>query len=372
MILFGCSNHTPSESSKLPFCVIKMRNTIIDPPIGLIGVQTYNGFEYDESREALKIGIRQCSPLEAAFWAMEALRTNTECGRDTVKELLFCACLEVGPCNPSLIVIIDNMIGRDVMKIDYDDVIICVELLSVSPKCRLFAWMSDYYLNAIKSTCEEQDVRITLTYISIHLDDREFDKAVEESAKLLPLYYSLSGDVWKKLCATFSNPSRIKKLSTPATAIWIPILSKAEHCGSQKVCNLVHRIYNIACARPSNTKLCMRNDSRVYSMCIYAMWVLCNIKSVEDTWYEDGLMRLIPDVTIMSDVERLSTLNRHLNRKLVLSLPLHAINMFTCNGLKLNLGVTQFVTLCAKTRNSLAEYEQFEQMWLQKVITTQK
>jgi hypothetical protein len=347
-----------------------LRNTIIDPPSGCIGVKTYNGFHYDENIENLKLSIRRSNLKDAIFRTLESLRTNTVCGYNTVKEILLCASLEIGPANPSLIVMIDNLIGRDTLTPDYSNIVLAVELLCISPKSNLFNLIYETLsLSPItqRNTNEITSVTTSLVYLESYLVDKHFQPACEEAFKLYYLKCNIDKELWVKLSAIFENPMRAKHLRKAYATFWLPVLAIAERCESQVVCDLIHRMYNIGCSRSKTTNISIRDDARILVLWIHAIWVLCNPKVVEDTWYDDNL-RLVSDKCIMSDEDRMVTIVAHTKRD-VIALDPDAINMFTMRGKMRGKDKLHYVNNCLMMSDSLPELEDEEIHWFNKLRT---
>jgi len=351
------------------------RNTIVDPPCGIENVQTYNGFNYDENVESMKLAIRRSEPVDGVFRVLEALRTSTECGHHTVKELLLSASLEIGPANPSMIVMIDNLIGRDVLALDYENVMTAVQLLCLSPKSRLFASM--YQTLSLGEVTQRHEVvetalKTSLVYVETYLLDNDFQLAIQEAYKLYRLECHVDINMWNRLSRIFLNPMRAKSFRKASATFWLPVLSRAERCESQRVCNLVHRIYNIAHARSKYTKIALREDKRVFSLWIHALWVLCNPERVENTWYDDGNIRLIPDGVLISDQERNKMVTSHLRREMLIGSHPDTVNMFTLRGRQEGKGWDHFINNCAFVEPSLSELHAEETIWLQRWLDKMK
>lgn len=345
------------------------RNTIVDPPVGTVGVQTYNGFNQDENIESLKIAIRRNLPTDAMFRCLESLRTNSECGHELVREMLLTASIDVGPANPSLVLMIDDLIGRDMFIPDFDNVLIAVELLSNSPKCRLFGWIYDFYAAAKveqRSEIVENSLTSSIVFIETYLSDDLFEKVIEEAAKVCELICHVDKELWKRLCNLCQNPSRAKYLSKASATFWIPVLARAERCGSQTVCNVVHRLYDIASSRSLQSKISLREDRRVFAMWSHAVWVLCNIKSVEETHYEQGHIRLISGVSFKSDQERLQLIRNHRSREFLIGALPCAVNMFTQRGKQEGKNRDHYIKECAVLIGEFPEYAAESKKWLTK------
>lgn len=333
-------------------------NTLIDTTLGCLDVKTYNGFNYDENIESLKLAIRRCESNDAMFRVLESLRTNLECGYDTVKELILSASFEIGAANPSLILMIDNLIGRDVLTLNYANITMAAELLCLSPKSRLFAWL---YHNTIltvpiqRHEDSEIALKTSLIYIDLYLVDKEFQFAVEEAYKVNQLKCTVDKSLWKRLSVVFGTPFRAIHTQKTTSAFWLPVLSRAERCGNQKVCNLVHRIYNIAHTRTKQTKLHLRDNERVFGLWIHALWVLCNLGQVETSWYDSGGLRLIPNAVFISDVDRNVMLTSHLRREMLIGSHVDAVNMYTKRGKMEKKEWSHFINHSAIVKHEILE-----------------
>jgi hypothetical protein len=344
------------------------RNTIVDPPEGLTKVHTYNGFNHDENVESLHLAIRRSDPEDAMFRCLESLRANTACSYHVIKELLLAATLEVGPANPSLVVMIDDLM-RDTAHVDFDNVVTAAELLCNSPKCRLFAWMYDFYQTCTveqRHEVPEKALTTSLVFIETYLSDGDFEKVVVEAWKIFNLGCYVDKEMWKRLKTLCSNPANVEYLSKGCACFWIPVLSKAQRCGSQIVCNMVYRLYHVACSRSLHSKISLREDRKVFSIWIHGVWMLCNVDSVEGSYYGEGRLKLLPDAVFKTDAERNTLILQHRKREFLIgSLPC-AVNMMTTQGLLEGKDRLHYVSECCVLKGEAMEFAQESQKWLQK------
>jgi len=225
-----------------------------------------------------------------------------------VRQLLLFSSYQIGSANPSLILMIDDLISRDINTCDTNNILLAVEILCTSPKCDSFVTSCEVLKRpdvVLRADDDYTSLKASLVYIESYIEDGYFQAAVEEAGLIYYLHknprIALDEIVWNKLCALFAHPSMINKWNKISATFWLPLLSKAEHGTSQKVCDLVHRLYAIV---HNNYKVKMRDDENNIVLWIHALWSLTHVKEVEDSWYADGKLKLLPNTKTMSVLDR--------------------------------------------------------------------
>lgn len=346
-------------------------NTIIVPPIGIKGVQTYNGFNVEENNAAFLIAVRRGWRDEALMRALEALTTNKESSYDLAKRMLVIASEEIGAANPSIIIMIDALLGPDQLEINHDCLLLAVQLLTVSPKCRLFSW--------IMMTLEPQDLdmnddfsslKILLINLDEYIKEGHFEGACRELCRLWKLSKTstlhLSKLEWEKIIMIFESPRLVKSFKSLWTCGWVPLLSRAERCGDQKVCNLVYKLYNIGCSRHKLSDLSLKKFERLVVFQIHAAWALCHQNEVIETWVEDKKFRTAGETCSATELETL--IINHRNGLNLLGIPDDALDRHTAAGKDKGRYQEHFIMSSSVISCRLESLKDIERTWLLKAI----
>lgn len=354
-------------------------NSIIDPPVGFRDIKTYNGFKPDENSSAFQKAVRRSENREACLRALEALKTNHECSINLAKRMLVIASEDIGCANPSLILMVDDLIGPDKDELDIPSLVLAADLLASSPKSRILDWAIHSFPQEFIVQRSEDDLtalQMSLINLDEFLSEKNFEASAEEACRIAALgrnsKTSLQKVEWKKLLALFNNPSLAKHYKKLGSSFWLPVLNRAERCGSQKVCDLVHRLYNIGCSRSLPKALSMRNDDSCLLFWMHAIWSLCNVGQVEETWYKEGLARLNPDVMMLSAEDRDKLTEDHQNRVGLLGIPDCALDKHTEAGASKGRTLSHFILHGAKLRGTLPSLREEEYRWLRRMVEASK
>ena len=359
---------------------------------------TYSGHDASENSSACQKAIRRCDFPDAFQRVFEALQVQTDDQQametHIIKRLMVIASEDIGPCNPSLILAVDDLIYADNFKLDPANQLVIaqvVDLLTNSPKDRLFDWVI-CSLEAREQPYEDvyKSLNYHLVQLEMHLEDRNFGGACQAAGQIFFLSeqnpkYGLKMELFNKLKKQFRGQVIINRYAKIDCQVWLPILTNAvEKSKSQKTCNLIAYLYRIACTRSGRFQFRGNGSSKLFV--IHAIWAACNPQEVEDTWYADRKYRsLAPPKSefelakmigqhrkaggvqaISLDGKSLSTADSMTMK--ILPIPDHALDKHTLRGSNMGRGIEHFILIGSKLHNTLPERRAEQIKWLTRFI----
>lgn len=359
---------------------------------------TYSGHDASENSSACQKAIRRCDFPDALQRVFEALQVQTaeQQAMEThiLKRLIIIASEDIGPCNPSLILAVDDLIYADNYKLDPGNqlaVAQVVQLLANSPKDRLFDWVICSF-EPRDQPCEDvcKSLNYHLIQLDMHLEDRNFGAACQSAGQVFflseqNLKYGLKIEAFNKLKKQFRTPTIAHHYAKVDCQVWLPILTAAvERTKSQKTCNLICYLYRIACTRSGRFQFRGNSSSKLFV--IHAIWAVCNPQEVEATWYADGNFRSIAPLkneyellkmigehrkaggvqVISLDGKPLDTLINPISK--IKPIPDHALDKHTKRGAEMGRGIEHFILVGSKLHYTLPERRAEQIKWLTKFI----
>jgi hypothetical protein len=338
-------------------------NTIINPQTACRSAMTYSYFHYDQVISAFIISVRRGLWPESAQWALEACRAGPKCKIDFFRQLFLLCSKDIGPANPSLIVLIDKLIDADSPVLDTIteiDVLNCVELVTKSPKDRTIDFLKHLYSQRYKITNPPkvprdeiyQRVLFLMHGIRSGMEERSLEVMISPCCDIYAMQkaypdFVFSEHEFRNLRVEFHAPTITStQYRYLWTIVWLPILgyiidrAKSEENDIpnellQKVLNLVCTLYNIACRR--SYKVSFRSKPENLIFVIHALHAYVHYRTIEDTWWHDNRCHLVGE---LSDEDTLRGIaGRLLTREGLLGMPSYALDNTTRAGRKLRRGL---------------------------------
>ena len=303
---------------------------------------------------------------------------------------------DIGPANPTLILMVDSMLSVDIPRLDHANqmaVVQAIEILAKSPKDRLFDWVccswpsvhSQSPPSGVTHPYEDvhQNLRYHLSALETHLQEKEFDYACGVAGQLHFLAeqnpkHKIAKADWTKLKKQFRGPPVFTHLAGLACQIWLPILTAAvETTKSQMTCNLVCNLYHIACTRSGRFQFRGKDGFNLFI--VHAIWAICHPSEVERTWYtqidysgyltdEQRVEQIARHRRIGGQVTRVSINGDVEDQEKILPIPDHALDKHTAEGTKRGRGMAHFILIGAKLNNTLPERQAEQLKWLNKCV----
>lgn len=404
-------------------------------------VRTQNNFRYDEVSSALQKSVRRCAWPESLQWFLEAFRSRshvvasinapaiapnipnssdpsvssgippatqnlppslvpTPQQTNILRRLFIYASEDIGPANPSLIMLLDDILDVDNPQNPYLQEIFPIMMLQVmtlSPKSRIFDWIAcvlTHQTYGFDANMPLSSMLDTITYHLLHLEDalseKDFPRACEWVGRYHFFFASGGGkgssakDGFKgnnkidkkdfeKLKAKFRAPPVVKHFSKPSELFWLPVLGVATKQGtSQEVTTLICRLHHLACRRSGTFSF--RYAHGVILFWIHAVWAVCHPDEVIKTWTEEGNHRMIKGVADYPEVLKLCT---EYSQKVSaeshpLKIPDWALDKHTAAGSKMGRDIGHFILEGSKLNHMVSELLTQEKYWLDRVIRLYK
>lgn len=366
-------------------------NTTLVPKNGILAEYTYNYFHYDEVSSALQKSVRRCLWPEASQWFFEAFRTGQKCQTNILRRFYIYASEDIGPANPSLILLLDDILDVDNPEEPYHQEIIALlalQMLVLSPKSRIFDWVS---CSVTSGTFEfdpnmpMDSILSSIKYMLFQLEDALMEKDFVRACEWLGKYYlvfmentgskvnfsheKISKQDFDNLKNVFKAPLIAKHFVKPSELFWLPLLGAAIKEGTEiEVAILVCRLYHIASKRSGTFSFRYKDEVKLFW--IHAVWVLCNQNKIKETWYGDQNHRQIGTLMNYDDMVKLGTI--HAKRENLLGVPDYALDKHTARGRELGRGLAHFIEVGSKIENIVSSLKEEEAFWLQKTIEAKK
>ena len=355
-------------------------DTIERPEHSIPDAMSYNYFPYSQVSSALQKSIRRCEWPEAAFWAMEAFRTGPRCATNIVRRLYIMAVEDIGPANPSLVVFIDDLFDPDTPRDSIKDlriVLDVVELLTKSYKDRTNDWAAIPDVSALPEPMAELSeayLLSQLTCLKDTLQRRNFEQAAEYANRIYCLHqrypdFSLPHETSKRWKQSFKPGAPYRHYKKLSSQFWLPILGVASQEGANEyVCILVYRLYHLAVVRsgPLMFRNMKRSDMKLFWM--QAIHSICYPENVEESWSQDGQMRLWADLE--ADGWQAEAMEKHKSRELVYAMPDYAVDKHTKSHSPetANRGTEHFMDHGGRIRHHHAFRDAQQKYWLRKAV----
>lgn len=341
-----------------------MRNTLLSPVTDMRNGRTYSDFAIDENCSFFQKAVRRGDFHGALQCVLEAVMSGAPVETNILKRIYVILSEDIGPANPSLIMLANALISDG--RVDQEILAKLVELMVKSPKDRLFDWVACCVnLQTVEVEVNEvpRKLRFLLTKLETELEEQDFRSAALTTGQIYVLgrvhpNLQLSKDDWKRLRDEFEAPSIVKRYQTLGPNFWLPVIRVAMK-STQKVCNLVCYLHNIACARSGRFQF--RGSESSLLFWIHAVWSLCHPQRVETTWFGDGVHLVAP---LSTAEERLAMIEAHRRRENIVPIPDHALDKHTRAGVSLGRGLDHFILCGARLRNVWADGKEEQMKWL--------
>ncbi len=364
----------------------KDRDTITNPERGFLDAATYSNFPVDENSSSCQKAVRRSNFHEAGQRLMEALFTGPLVETNILKRLFIYASEDIGPANPSLIMMIDNLLDVDNKTCNPGNQVFAmraIELLAKSPKDRLFDWMCGSieqlsYNNISYDMLTSDDtftcLRTCLMKLETALQDGNMVIAHEMAGQIYLLDqvktdFKLTTEHVTILKGDIKGPKIFKKFAKISSQFWLPVLAVAVNDSkSQKICNLVCYLYQIACRRSGRFQFRGKNGMLLFWM--HAIWVLCHKDEVIETWWEDRKFKHIMPLVPEEEIIRMIVSYRR--RENLLGIPDYALDKHTKTGSIMGRGLKHFILIGARLKDTIPERREEQLEWLNKCIVKWK
>jgi len=366
-------------------------------------LKTQNDFRYDEVSSALQKSVRRCLWPESLQWFLEAFRCRgqhvsphqaTATQTNILRRLFIYASEDIGPANPSLILLLDDILDVDNPQNQYLQEIIPIMILHVmtlSPKSRMFDWIADVLTHQtydFDGNMPLNSMLDTITYHLLHLEDALGEKDFPRACEWLGRYYYFFSDErsarssdtkilktdFDKLKSKFNAPPVVKHFAKPSELFWLPVLGIAVKQGmSQEVATLVCRLHHIACRRSGTFSF--RYVHGVILFWIHAVWALCNPDEIKRTWSGDQCHSQIREVMDYPEVLKLCSSYSERSRdevvvdgKKLYPMPDYALDKHTAAGSKMGRDISHFISEGSKLTYMVPELLTEDKYWLNRMI----
>ena len=366
-------------------------NTTLNPRDGLLAEHTYNYFNYDEVSSALQKSVRRCLWPEASQWFFEAFRTGQKCQTNVLRRFYIYASEDIGPANPSLILLLDDILDVDNPDKPYHQemvALLALQMLVLSPKSRIFDWVSGAVISEtfqFDPNMPMDSILSSIKYMLFQLEDALIEKDFIRASEWLGKYYlvfmentgsqvnfgheKISKQDFDNLKNVFKAPIVAKHFVKPSELFWLPVLGVATREGTEtEVAILICRLCHIASKRSGTFSFRYKHEVKLFW--IHAVWVLCNQDQIKETWYGDQNHRQIGTLSSYDEMVKLGTI--HAKRENLLGVPDYAIDKHTAKGRKLGRGVAHFIEVGSKINNVVPSLMKEETFWLQRAIESKK
>lgn len=353
-------------------------DTIKNPREGLLDEKTFSYFNYAEVSSALQKSVRRCQWPEAAQWGLEAFRTGVKCRTNILRRLFIYASEDIGPANPSLILLLDDILAVDDPAELYNTeevFLLALQILVKSPKSRLLDWMCH---STLTSTIETTDVYDAAETLMFHIEDALKERDMDRASKYTSIFasfaeqyvgYTVTKAIYDKWRVKFGVPKIGRHYAKMSTMFWIPVLGVAYGLTeSPNTCMLVCRLYNIGCTRSKRFEFRYKEGNDLFKM--HAVWALCRPNEVDASWSLDQKHHFISDIDGYEALMKIT--DRCKKREGLLGIPDYALDKHTHEGVRRGRGFEHFILHGSRLNYIAPSVLEDERRHLLKVIETWK
>uniref|UniRef100_A0A6C0CIY7 Uncharacterized protein n=1 Tax=viral metagenome TaxID=1070528 RepID=A0A6C0CIY7_9ZZZZ len=295
------------------------RNTLLCPD-----GKTYSNFDGDENLAFFRTSVRTGNYHGALQCVLEAIMAGDELEDGILHQIYVTISEEIGPTNPSLIMLIHRFLWSG--EVDQQILAMLIELMAKSPKDRLFTVLCRHLRTPVVEISADHAVKrlkFLLIKLDVELEDQNFEASVDVFRQIYWLdqenpHLQVEKHDWKNFRKEFNAPAILIKQRKLITNAWLPIIGMAMR-STQKVCNLVCYLYNISVTK----------SDRIDLQCVHAIWSICNPKQVAATWYETTEVKfvtnskypqiLLGEIKVVAELlqpeERLAMIEAHRRRE---------------------------------------------------------
>lgn len=356
-------------------------DTILNPEDDMRKAHSFSYFPYSQVSSALQKSVRRCQWPEAAFWLCEAYRTGPKCVTNIVRRMFIMCSEDIGPANPSLILLVDDFFDPDVPYNNIEKLktaLSALEVMVKSPKDRTLDWCHSIRPHETFAEVNTEMVYDQLRTLRTSLQEKSFDKACSNATRLYQMHeqgkdFSLSSDTFGKWKKEFNCSTIVRHYKKISSQFWLPVLEVATQEGANEyMCMLVHRLYHICCVRGG--KLEFRNMKRgdMKTFWMHACWAICNPSKIEETWYAEGDLRITSDLD--PDGWEDEIMQKHLSREMFFEMPDYAVDQHTAPITKetAERGTEHFVLHGSLIHNASKETKIDQRYYLKRAIALYK